>query len=326
MRRALLVGINHYKGAELHGCVNDARNMYKVLSRNDDNSVNFDCKLLTSTTDAKRQITISKLKKEIHNLLHQEAEVAIFYFSGHGTTNDIGSYLVTQGREKYQEGVSLSEIITLANSSKAHEVIIILDCCFGGNLANLKEIGKRKALLREGVSILTASRDSQKAVELKKNKKKKQIGQGLFTSIIYDALRGGAADILGKVNIAGMYNYVDQLLNTWQQRPILKSHVSQMVSLRKCTPKIELDVLRKIIIHFPSKDYKFRLDPTFDKALDDSDVGNQAIMEDLREYYKLELLRPVGEKYMYKAAEKRKPCQLTTKGKYFWLMVKGDNV
>lgn len=326
MRRALLVGINHYKGAKLDGCINDASKMYEVLSRNDDNSVNFDCKLLTSTTDPKRQITISKLKKEIYNLLHQETEVAIFYFSGHGTTNDIGSYLVTQGREKYQEGVSLSEIITMANSSKAHEVIIILDCCFSGNLANLKQIGKRKALLREGVSILTASRGSQRAVEYKKDKEKEQIGQGLFTSIIYDALKGGAADILGNVHVAGMYNLLDQLLNTWQQRPIFKSHVSKMVSLRKCTPKLRLKTLRKMTKYFPQPEFYFPLDRSYEKDLGSKHKKNIKKMKHLREYYMLGLLEPVGEKYLYNAAENSTSCRLTRLGHYYWKMVKRDNV
>lgn len=321
MRRALIVGINHYKGGPLDGCINDANHMHEVLSRNEDGSVNFDCKLIVSKDEScGNKITVTRLKKEIFNLLHQEAEIAILYFSGHGSSTEIGSYLVTQDVRKYQEGVSLDEVITLANSSKANEVIIILDCCHGGNLGNLREIGGRKALLREGVSILTASRDTQFSLE------RDDSDQGVFTSIVYDALKGGAADILGNVNVSGVYNYVDQLLNSWEQRPILKSHVSKMVSLRKCTPKIELEKLRKIIHYFPDKEYKFPLDPTFDKDLDPSNEANQKIMKDLREYYKLELLVPIGEEYMYRAAENKKACELTTKGKYFWEMVKNNRI
>ena len=181
MRRALIIGINHYKNAPLDGCVNDANNMYKVLSRNEDNSINFDCKLLTSSEEEDSNITTRKIKEKIHDLLYQEAEIAVFYFSGHGTTDDIGHYLVTQDSQEYQKGVSLSEVIHMANSSKVKEVILILDCCYGGYLGNLHEIGTRKALLREGVSIITSSRDTQLSREISDN-------QGLFTSIIYEAL------------------------------------------------------------------------------------------------------------------------------------------
>ena len=99
-----------------------------------------------------------------------------------------------------------------------------------------------------------------------------------------------------------------------------------MVSLRKCTPKIKLKTLKKITHYFPDKDYQFPLDPTFDKDLDASNEVNQKIMKDLRAYYRLELLTPIGEEYMYHAAENSKPCELTKKGKYFWEMVKNNRI
>lgn len=317
MRRALIVGINHYENGPLDGCINDANHMYEVLNRNEDNSTNFDCKLMISSEDS--EITITKLKKQIYNLLYQEAEIAVFYFSGHGTTNDIGSYLVTQDAKKYQEGLSLNEVITMANSSKVREVVLILDCCHSGNLGNVEEMGSRKALLREGVSILTSSRDTQYSVETKDD-------QGLFTSIIYEALKGGAADVLGNVNVSSVYNYVDQLLSSWRQRPIFKTHVSKMISLRKCNSKINLVRLRKLTDYFPDKDFKLRLEPSFDAEVDSSNKKNAEIMGYLREYYKLGLLIPIGEKYMYHAAKNSKSCKLTTKGKYFWRMIANNRI
>ncbi len=207
----------------------------------------------------------------------------------------------------------------MANSSKVREVVLILDCCYGGGLGNIKEIGNRKALLREGVSIITSSRDTQLSRETSDS-------QGLFTSIIYEALKGGAADIQGSITVSSVYSYVDQLLNSWRQRPIFKTHVSKMISLRKCSPKIKLKRLRKIIDYFPNKDYKFRLDPSFDVDLDPTNKENQKIMEYLREYYRLGLLLPIGERYMYHAAENSKSCTLTAKGKYFWRLIANDRI
>ena len=48
MRRALCVGIDDYPGAPLQGCVNDATAMERLLSRDEDGSLNFDTMLLTS--------------------------------------------------------------------------------------------------------------------------------------------------------------------------------------------------------------------------------------------------------------------------------------
>ncbi len=321
MRRALIVGINHYERGPLDGCINDAKNMFKVLNRHEDNNVNFDCRLMISkdTHNPKTQITTRRLKKQIYNLLYQEAEIAVLYFSGHGNTNDIGSYLVTQDAEKYQEGVSLDEIITMANSSKVREVILILDCCHSGHLGNSKELGGRKVILREGVSILTSSRDTQYSIEKLNN-------QGLFTSILCNALKGGAADILGNINVSGVYNYVDQLLNTWEQRPIFKSHVSKMVSLRKAYPKIRLKTLRKITEYFPNAKYNFPLDRSYEEDLGSTDRKNIKKMKHLREYYALGLLVPVGEKYLYNAAKNNTSCKLSRLGRYYWKMVDKNKI
>lgn len=323
MRKALLVGINHYLHSPLRGCIEDVDSMYNVLSRNDDNSVNFSCKRLISKDGATDTVTITKLKKQILNLLQHEAEVAILYFSGHGATNTVGTYLVTQDAKKYHPGVSLSEIITIANSSKVREVIIILDCCFSGDMGNLNILGDGKALLREGVSILTSSRSAQLSWEIQTPSGVR----GLFTSIIHKALQGGAADILGKVNVASVYNYVDQLLDSWEQRPIFKSHVSKMVTLRKCQPKIGEKELRKLTTYFKRKTDLYQLDPSYSETIPKKkNKENILIMKDLREYYSLGLLVPIGEKYMYYAAKNSKSCELTMLGQYYWSMVEKDKL
>ena len=318
MRRALIVGINHYPAGPLKGCINDAKNMHEVLSRHEDETVNFDCKLLTSKEES-LNISTRYLKMEISKLLLQEAEIAVLYFSGHGTTNDIDSYLVTQDAMNFSEGVSLSEIISMANRSKAREVIIILDCCHSGHLGNLNEIGIRKAILREGVSILTSSRDTQISME-------KDDNQGLFTSMIYEALKGGASDIFGNITVSGIYQYADQLLNTWEQRPVLKTHISRMVSLRKNSPKIKLKTLRKIKKHFPNKEFKYPLDPSYSTNSKKKNKKNIKKMRVFREYHSQGLLRPIGTTYMWDAAQESKHCELTPFGKHIWEMANKNQI
>lgn len=81
-----------------------------------------------------------------------------------------------------------------------------------------------QASLRDGLSILTAARASQPCLERGE--------AGVFTGLVCSALDGGAADILGNVSVASIYAYVDQALGAWDQRPLFKSHVSRMLSLR----------------------------------------------------------------------------------------------
>lgn len=307
MRRALLVGINHYDRNPLKGCIPDAKRMQEVIAKHENGDPNFDCKLIISNAD-KHNITVASLKSKIHDLFNHEAEVALFYFSGHGAATNLGSYLVTQDAEKFDEGVSLSEVITMANNSNVSEVIIILDCCHSGDVGNFSELSGRKAILREGVSILTASRDTQYAME--------RGGFGVFTTIIYEALQGGAADILGKVNVARMYNYVDIVLNSWRQRPVFKSHVSKMIPLRNCNPKIPLEILRKLPEYFDDKE-GFQLSKDY-IASSETQNGLNKIMMHLRAYHANGLLLPeTGMTSLDECAENNKSCTLTKLGIYY---------
>lgn len=106
------------------------------------------------------------LRQAISQLFRDAADVALLHFSGHGTVNNLDGYLVTQDAARYDEGVAMGEVLKLANESRAGEVVILLDCCHSGHLGNLPGIDNTKALVREGVSILTASRGDQPSVEV----------------------------------------------------------------------------------------------------------------------------------------------------------------
>lgn len=101
----------------------------------------------------------------------------------------------------------MAEVLQWADQSRAKEVVILLDCCFSGNLGNPPMVNNAKASLREGISILTAGRGDQPSVETG--------GGGLFTSLVVDALEGGAADLLGNVSAPAIYSYVEAALGAW---------------------------------------------------------------------------------------------------------------
>ena len=152
MKKALIVGINNYPMAPLGGCINDASGLASIIATNGDGSPNFDVLLETDVS------TKGDLKKLIVDLFKGDGDSALFYFSGHGYLNEIGGYIVTPDYKTYDEGVSMVEILEIANASKVRNKIIILDCCHSGKLGS-PSISGGCAIIGEGISILTASRE-----------------------------------------------------------------------------------------------------------------------------------------------------------------------
>ena len=309
MRRALLVGIDNYPRVPLKGCVKDIKRVRELLIKHQDqdSSPNFDCEVLLSPEG---KVTRPLLRNSLQKLFADKANVALFYFSGHGTRNNLGGYLVTQDTERYDEGVSMTEVLGLANNSRIDEVVIILDCCHSGSFGALPPLDNDSALLREGVSVLTASRDSQVAIETGDG--------GIFTSLICGALSGGAADVMGNVTVGSVYAYADQALGAWDQRPLFKSHVSKFIPLRKCQPTIELPILRLLLEYFPSPSYEFPLDPSYEPDVEPDNTKNERIFSHLQNYRDGRLLVPVSAKHLYFAAINSKACKLTPLGQYYW--------
>lgn len=318
MRRALMVGIDrydNYPAASLRGCVNDARRIANILSHHYDGSPNFSCQLLLSPPGS---VTRAALRRGIQLLFQDDPEVALFYFSGHGTVNNLGGYLVTRDARSYDEGVGMTDVLTYANRSRAREVVIIIDSCHSGAFGQLPAINNETAILREGVSVLTASRESQAAVEIG--------GEGLFTSLVYDALEGGAADIVGDITAAAIYSYVDQALGPWDQRPLYKSHVSKLLKIRRAEPVIEPTILRLLPTIFKSPTEEYKLDPSYEPTIEPRNEENERIFRNLQQYNRAGLVVPVGEEDMYYAAINSKSCKLTRCGQFYWRVVTSNKI
>jgi hypothetical protein len=290
--------------------------MARLLARHDDGAVNFDAKLLTSD---KEQLTRANLREAIGELFTDPADVALLYFSGHGTENDLGGFLVTVDAARYDEGIPLGDILTLANRAQhIKEVAIIVDSCHSGWLGTVPAVDNMQASLREGVSILTASRSSQPAMEYG--------GSGVFTDLICSALDGGAADILGNVSVAAIYAYVDQALGAWDQRPLLKAHVSRMLSLRVSRPAIDIAILRRLPEWFPSAGADFPLSPTYEHTEEPHDEGAEATFRCLQRCNRVKLIEPISEDDMYYAAMHSTGCRLTALGRFYWKLANDGRI
>ncbi len=314
MRRGLIVGIDHYDSAPLEGCINDANKIYNLIKNNEDGTPNFDCKKIISSEN---KIGKTTLQEDIEKLFQGEADAAFLYFSGHGTSNNLGGYIVTPDAKKYNEGVSMSDILKYANASRIKECIIMLDCCFSGFFGNLPEI-ENKVVIKEGVSILTACRADQVSVEAK--------GSGLFTSLVCDALRGGAANLLGIVTTASVYAHVEPVFGAWEQRPLFKAHMSKSTILRRCKPKIDPDILRSLCALFPSPTATLKLDRSFEPTEHPKGDPNEIIFEKLQRCRAQGIVKPDGEDHLYYAAMNEKSCSLTPYGQFYWHLAKNNKI
>jgi Caspase domain len=325
MRKALIVGIDDYPMiGDLSGCVNDAYAVKSVLERNADGTLNFSTPHVLTGVNSAQSVLKKDLKDAVRELFADDPEIALFYFAGHGYIEDTGGFLCASDCATGDDGLALSEIMTLANKSKASNKVIILDSCHSGVVGN-DAMKTDLAEISDGVTILTASTANQYSEEIPGG------GAGVFTSLFVDALSGAAANLVGDITPGSVYAHIDQSLGPWAQRPVFKTNVKTFVSLRKAEPPIALADLQALTTHFPTPDFDLRLDPSFeperspgqlaDPAILPPDPVNTATFSVLQRYVKVNLVRPVDAPHMWHAAMQSKSCQLTVLGQHYWSLV-----
>lgn len=324
MRKALVVGIDEYNYpvSSLNGCVNDAIAIETILETHGNGDPNFDVRRYTNVK------TRGELIGYLEDLFKSDDEAVLFYFSGHGYENDRGGFLVTPDVVKNDVGVSMNDLLLLANESKAKNRIIILDCCHSGAAGTIPLLGKTTANINTGVTILTSSKRDEESFEIN--------GHGVFTSLLIDALRGGATDIVGNTTPGSIYSYIDQALGSWQQRPVFKTNITEFISLRNMEPKVPKENLRNLTKYFPSPEFEYPLNPSYeDQNNPDTLIApiepysnsiNVVIFKQLQKFQSVGLVTPVDAPYMFFAAMESKSCRLTALGAHYWRLVKNKKL
>jgi hypothetical protein len=321
MRKALFIGIDNYCTAPLYGCINDATTLANILEKNEDESPNFEIHIERDVPTSEELLSI------IDNFFAHDCNTALLYFAGHGIFNKLGGYIVTPDHSSIKPGVSMSDILVLANQSAIRDKIIILDCCHSGAFAS-KISGGGNIPIEEGISILTASRKNEPSEEIN--------GRGVFTNLLIEALNGGAADISGNISPGSVYAFIDQALGAFEQRPVFKTNVTNFTSLRKVKPQVPLDVLRNITKYFPTQNHDYKLNPSYEDTNSDkiehkiiepqADAENVKIFKELQKFQSVGLIVPVDEEFMYFAAMNSKSCRLTALGYHYWRLAKKNKL
>lgn len=322
MRKALIVGIDHYDHLSLlSGAVNDAYNVKGVLERNADGTLNFATPLLLTGTGPAAPITRDELRQAVEELFNDDSDIALFYFAGHGYIDDTGGFLCGSDCKSGHDGLALSEVMAMANQSKAKNKVIILDSCHGG-VAGSSAVAKQVAEISDGVTILTASTADQYAMETGS-------GSGVFTSLLVDALSGAAANLVGAITPGSVYAHIDQSLGNWAQRPVFKTNVKRFVSLRETEAPIEQSDLQKLTTLFQDPTTELALDPSYepersgaeDPSIPPPDPAHTADFAVLQNLVKVNLVRPVRAPHMWHAAMNSTACELTVLGQHYWKLV-----
>lgn len=329
-RRALIVGINTYGGGnDLHACVADAKAIAEVFSRHKDNKKNFDCVILLDQMEDGSLITRPKLRAALNELFNFDGDV-LLYFSGHGFLSKTGGLLCTSDATKNDWGIPMQEVVDLAIKSQARQILLILDCCHSGDIADLvtmnNDAGKSLlATLRENMTVIAASRATEAAIEAS--------GHGLFTGALIDALDGGAADHMGFVTAPALYAYVSRRFTGWDQRPVFKTNATEILTVRECEPLIARLALRQLATYFPKADHKYRLDPEYEP---EDELGNVkepvnkekvSIAQLFKSYRDAGLLSPSDPKLqLYWVARRSETVELTARGREYWWLVVNDKI
>ena len=137
------------------------------------------------------------MRTAIKELFSGDSEISLLYFSGHGSDDGSG-YLVTTDYENDDYGVSMTEVLRYANESHCNNRVIVLDCCYAGKFGRSGVTNSTEAVIGEGVTIIAASQDYEPAME------DSSYGHGVFTKLLIEGLKGGAADVAGRITPAAL--------------------------------------------------------------------------------------------------------------------------
>ncbi len=311
-----------YAQSPLEGCAADAEKISKLLAEHEPRGRNFAVTQLKPEPNNSRNS--EQVLEAVKKLYSEPSDIALFYFAGHGwIDSDTGRHEIcvsdNPGSEQY---VRLADLISLAENAgdKVRSKILILDCCHAGGAALASGVGKSGIThIPSGMTILAASSASENA-DAENN-------SGIFSSLLIDALEGGAADILGRVTPASVYTHIDQALGPSHQRPIYMANVREFIALRQTIPAVTREILYNLLRYFPQPDELFNLDPTFEpdrKNVPDEfqslpvNKENTEIFAELQLCNRNGLIIPHDAPHMYDAAIGSKGCKLTRIGKHYW--------
>lgn len=211
---AVVVGVDKYDGSvsNLSSAVTDAERMYRFLKADKQNKV-----VLLTDKKATKQNIVYAMEKTFAKA--EEADMILFYFSGHGDKGMFCPTNVKFGRM----GLLHTEVRNAFKASKATNKLCVADACYSGSIVNKSKLNSYPTSVvdssKENVVIFMSSRDDELSLE------SYLTNGGVFTRFFVKGMQG-AADLNkdSGVSLHELYTYVRKHVRHGtdkQQTPIM---------------------------------------------------------------------------------------------------------
>jgi Caspase domain len=132
---AIVAGVNHYsalEGADLHGCIADAKDMKDVLEK-----MGFKVLFLENPTKSDIEEAFDRSKSIVNG------DRFTFYFAGHGAQSGRNALLLPSNfaEDNQDFGITKSELARWVASVQSRYPSVVLDSCFSEGAMRSKAIG-----------------------------------------------------------------------------------------------------------------------------------------------------------------------------------------
>ncbi len=228
-RWALVIGVDQYKDAQigpLRGAANDAKTLAEALIQH----AGFAPEqviLLATDQPEERQPTRVNILRRLSNLSHVVPTngLLLVFFAGHGMERNGQAFLLPSDAQINNDlafleetGLSVTKLHEKIRATHVEQVIVLLDACRNDpvgrsgtpNVMSTAYVDAFKfdVLNREVKAFATmyAAQVGQKAYEYAEKK------QGYFTWAVVEGLKGAAADEKGRVTLANLTRYVEEIV------------------------------------------------------------------------------------------------------------------
>lgn len=253
--RAVCVGINQYINPwipPLEFAENDAQSLAwdlrSVLERRrGDRALWVADPYKDVVTLLGQEATRDNIKEAFSNVLldrDDEADIGIFYFSGHGVKDPFGqlinAYLGNVDIDPFKPrdtGLGMNDFYdTFIARAKARAVITVVDCCYSGNVAEAKMIDDSLLSLfqrKEGVFVMTSSSNSEISKEDASYK------SSVFSHFFREGLlaKDAADQKTGELTLSLLFQYIySHISRNSEQQPHLGGRGANVV-IRRYSPR-----------------------------------------------------------------------------------------
>jgi uncharacterized caspase-like protein len=228
----LSVGVSQYRDERLRlrYAAADARALAAALRRLEHSPL-YDTVHTMVLTDG--EATRERILEALESFLGKAGpdDVAVVFLAGHGirTEKPVAHYFLTASASLTAPHIAGLDMLEMSRQlQRAHRniarMVVILDTCHGGALADDTEAGVSGADLAqalapaEGLYILTAARAGEESYELA------QVQHGAFTHALLDGLSGQASDPEGFITVLALATHASRLvqqLTRGKQRPYI---------------------------------------------------------------------------------------------------------